>query len=287
MASVGVLGLGAMGGRIARRLLEAGHEVSAWNRSPQKAEALVEAGARPASSPAEVAERVDVVLTMLADPDALMEVVTGSQGLASAGGSFTLVEMSTVGPDAIQQVVEALPDDVEVLDAPVLGSLSEVEAGSLQIFVGGSKELFERWSPLLSELGSPLHVGGLGAGAAAKLVVNSTLLGVLGVLGEALALARGQGLTEETALRVLESSPLGAQVERRRPAIESGDYPLRFRLALARKDAQLVVDTADSAGVDARLAAAVLAWLTDADESGWGDRDYSSILEHISRAPRA
>ena len=278
---VGVLGLGAMGSRMARRLLDAGREVVVWNRSSEKAEPLARDGAQPVSSPAEVARQAEVLLTMVADPAALHQVTAGSDGLASAGGPFTVIEMSTVGPGAIARLVETLPEDVTVLDAPVLGSLSEVEAGSLQIFVGGSDELFERWSPLLSLLGTPLHVGPLGSGAAAKLVANSTLLGVLGVLGEALALGRAQGLEQATVLQVLERSPLGPQIERRRRAVETSDYPLRFRLALARKDAQLVVDTARANGVDAKVAAAVLSWIGEADDAGGGDRDYSSILEHI------
>ena len=168
------------------------------------------------------------------------------------------------------------------MDAPVLGSLSEVESGSLQIFVGGSRELFDTWSPTFEALGAPLHAGPLGSGAAAKLVANSSLFGVLGVLGEALALGRGLGLDREVVLEVLAKSPLGPQVERRRAGLESGEFPLRFRLALARKDAELVADAAERASVDLRLALAALSWIRDADEDGWGERDYSSILARIA-----
>jgi 3-hydroxyisobutyrate dehydrogenase-like beta-hydroxyacid dehydrogenase len=154
----------------------------------------------------------------------------------------------------------------------------EVEAGSLRIFVGGPEPLVERWTPLLSELGTPHHVGPLGSGAAAKLVVNSTLFGVLGVLGEAVALGRGLGLTPEATFDVIASTPVAAQAERRREAIESGDYPRRFSLSLAVKDAELVAEAAAGADVDVKVAAAALAWLREADEAGWGDRDYAEVL---------
>jgi 3-hydroxyisobutyrate dehydrogenase-like beta-hydroxyacid dehydrogenase len=271
-----------MGSRIARRLLDAGHELVVWNRTAEKANELVAAGATRAESPADAARRAEVVLTMLADPDAVRAVVEGQDGIAAgADDSTTVIQQSTVGPAAIASVREALPDAVGLLDAPVLGSLAEVEAGSLRIFVGGPEELVRRWLPLLSELGSPTHVGPLGSGAAAKLVANTTLFGTIGVLGEALALAEGLGLSRETAFEVLAATPVAAQAERRRPSIESRDYPPRFTLALAAKDAELVRQAAEAAGVDLRVAAAARSWLADAERAGLADQDYSVVLETI------
>jgi 3-hydroxyisobutyrate dehydrogenase-like beta-hydroxyacid dehydrogenase len=282
VSRVAVLGLGAMGSRIARRLLDAGHELVVWNRTAEKANELVAAGATRAESPADAARRAEVVLTMLADPDAVRAVVEGQDGIAAgADDSTTVIQQSTVGPAAIASVREALPDAVGLLDAPVLGSLAEVEAGSLRIFVGGPEELVRRWLPLLSELGSPTHVGPLGSGAAAKLVANTTLFGTIGVLGEALALAEGLGLSRETAFEVLAATPVAAQAERRRPSIESRDYPPRFTLALAAKDAELVRQAAEAAGVDLRVAAAARSWLADAERAGLADQDYSVVLETI------
>ena len=174
-----------------------------------------------------------------------------------------------------------LPVGVGLLDAPVLGSITEAEAGRLRVFVGGPTPLVEEWMPLLGTFGSTVHVGPLGAGAAAKLVVNSTLFGVLGLLGEAVALADGLGLSRDAAFDVLSSSPLGAQVERRRPAMEGVDRPVRFSLSLAVKDADLVVQAATDAGVDVRLAPAVRDWLLDAERAGLGARDYSAVLSRI------
>jgi 3-hydroxyisobutyrate dehydrogenase/2-hydroxy-3-oxopropionate reductase len=282
MSTVAVIGLGGMGSRIARRFLEAGHDVVVWNRSPAKADELARRGASPAGSPAEAARRAEAVVTMLSDPAALEEVSEGPAGIAAgAGAETTVIEMSTVGPAAVARLASALGPGTRMLDAPVLGSLSEAESGSLRIFVGGPAELVERWTPLLSALGSPRHVGPLGAGAAAKLVANTTLLGTLGVLGEALALADGLGLSRAAAFDVLAGTPLAAQAERRRAAIESGEFPARFSLTLARKDADLIAASAEEAGVDLRLAEAARAWFVDAEKAGLGERDYSSVLEWI------
>ena len=282
MSVVAFVGLGAMGARMAGRLLGAGHEVIVWNRTPAAARPLVELGAELAETPAEAAGRVEAVLIMVADPGALGAVTEGPEGVAAGvRPSSTVIQMSTVGLPAMERLASALPEGTELLDAPVLGSLAEAESGSLRIFVGGPAALAERWTPLLSALGSPLHVGPLGAGSAAKLVVNSTLFGAIGVLGEALALADALGLSREAAYEVLAASPVAAQVERRRAQIESGEYPPRFSLALALKDAGLVADAAAEQGVDLRLAAAARTWLAEAEEAGWGDRDYSIVLAWI------
>jgi 3-hydroxyisobutyrate dehydrogenase-like beta-hydroxyacid dehydrogenase len=119
-------------------------------------------------------------------------------------------------------------------------------------------------------------------------VANSTLFGALGVLGEALALADALGLARDVTFDVLATTPSAAQAERRRPSLESGDYPRRFALSLALKDAELVAGAATDAGRDLRLAAAARAWLADAEAAGWGERDYSSVLEIIAgRTPPA
>jgi 3-hydroxyisobutyrate dehydrogenase-like beta-hydroxyacid dehydrogenase len=283
VTSVGVLGLGAMGSRIARRLLDAGYEVHVWNRTPERAAPLVAAGAAAAASPREATGASDLVATMLADPDALASVTDGPSGIAAGARAGTLVaEMSTVGPPAIARLRHALPAEVGLVDAPVLGSLSEAEAGTLRIFVGGDHAAYERVRPVLEALGKPLHAGDLGAGAAAKLVANSTLFGALGVLGEAVALADALGIDRAATFEVLAATPIAAQAERRRESFETGEFPRRFRLALALKDATLVNEAAAAEGAELRLAEAARSWLADAVAAGLGDSDYSRLLEHIA-----
>jgi 3-hydroxyisobutyrate dehydrogenase-like beta-hydroxyacid dehydrogenase len=280
--SVAVIGLGAMGSRIARRLLDAGEQVTVWNRTAERAEPLAAAGASVATSPAAAAGSADHVMTMLADPQALIEVMTSPDGLRTGlRPGRTLLEMSTVGPSAVRRLLDLVPEGVELVDAPVLGSISEAEAGTLKVFVGGTAEAAASARPVLEVLGTPLHVGPLGAGAAAKLVANTTLLTTLTALGESLALARGLGLDDERALEVLSTTPLAAQAERRRPVVEGAAVPLRFRLALAVKDAGLIVEEGKSRGVEPRLAAAAAAWFHDALQAGAGEVDYSLIVRHI------
>lgn len=283
MTRIAFLGLGAMGSRMAARLLDADHELRVWNRTPSRMDALTARGAQAAGTPAEAAAGAEVVITMVRDPAALAAVVSGPDGLAaSLDPASVLVEMSTVGPEAVRALPGLLPAGAGVLDAPVLGSLSEAQEGTLRIFVGGPEELAGRWSGLLEALGTPVRVGPLGSGAAAKLVANSTLFGVLGVLGEALALAEGLGLPRDAAFEVLAATPLGAQAERRRPAVEGEDAPTRFALALARKDADLVATAAQAAERQLPVAAAARDWLARAEASGLGEADYSAVLRFIA-----
>jgi 3-hydroxyisobutyrate dehydrogenase/2-hydroxy-3-oxopropionate reductase len=261
-----------MGSRMARRLLDAGHELTVWNRTPERADSL---GVPVAASPAEAAADAEVAITMLADPQALAAVTEGPDGVAAGlRADATLIEMSTVGPAAIERLAGVL--EGELLDAPVLGSLSEAEEGALSIFVGGDEAVFARWRGLLEVLGRPLYVGPSGSGAAAKLVANSTLFDTIAALGEALALADALGLSRETAFEVLAPTPLGAQAERRRAAIESGEFPPRFPLRLARKDARLIHEL----GLDLPVTEAARSWLEETDGD---DRDYSAVLERITR----
>jgi 3-hydroxyisobutyrate dehydrogenase-like beta-hydroxyacid dehydrogenase len=276
MADIAVVGLGAMGSRIARRLIDAGHDVVVWNRDPVKADGFPQR----AVTPADAARRAEIVIVMVSDPTALAEVSEGIDGISTGtADSSTVVQMSTVGVAAVERLESALPDGVALLDAPVLGSLAEVEAGRLYIFAGGADEVVARLSPVLSTLGTVVHVGGVGAGSAAKLVANFSLISVLAALGEAFTLGRHLGLSDQALFDVLAASPLATQAERRRDAIESGAYPPRFALALADKDAQLILDAADD--LDLRVARAVRSWYADAMREGRGAEDNSALIATI------
>jgi 3-hydroxyisobutyrate dehydrogenase-like beta-hydroxyacid dehydrogenase len=261
-----------MGSRIARRLIDAGHELTVWNRTRKKAKPL---DVPLAQSPAEAASQAEVVITMVTDPPALASVTEGPDGVAAgANEQTTVIEMSTVGPAAIERLAAALRGPL--LDAPVLGSLSEAESGTLSIFVGGDEAVFERRRELLDVLGDPIYIGASGSGAAAKLVATSTLINVIAALGEALALADGLGLPRGKAWEILGTTALAAQAQRRRPAFESGEFPPRFPLRLAQKDADLIAQL----GLDLRVTKAASSWLAETDDA---DRDYSSVLGRITR----
>jgi 3-hydroxyisobutyrate dehydrogenase-like beta-hydroxyacid dehydrogenase len=277
---VAFCGLGKMGVPMAARLLGAGHDLTVWNRTPGRAADLVEHGATEAASPAEAAASAEVVVTMLADPDAVEAVVSGVAETIEAGA--TLVEMSTIGPDAVRSLAARVP---AMLDAPVLGSIPQATEGTLKVFVGGDAAVVERCRPVLEPMGTPRHLGPLGAGAAMKLVANSILGALMGGLAEALALADAFELDEAGVLDILAESPIGATVKSKRKLIESGVYPANFKLALAAKDLRLVTEAAEAAGVELRMAAAARSWLERADDHGKGDLDYSAVIADVRGRP--
>ena len=279
MSTVAVVGLGAMGRAFSSRLLSTGHDVVVWNRSPGPVQAAVGEGAVAAPTAADAASRAELTITMVADPAALTAVTEGSDGvLAGAAPGSALLQMATVGPAPVLALAERMPAGVDLVDCPVLGSISEATDGTLSVFVGGDPD---RAADVLSSLGRIVPVGPIGAGSAAKLVANSTLFGVLGILGEALALGEALGLSREATWEVLGASPLAAQAERRRGPLEAGEAPLRFGLALAGKDAALVAEAATAAGVPLPLAEAARGWFVEAIAAGRGEDDYSTILAHI------
>lgn len=282
MARVAVVGLGAMGGRVAKRLCNAGHDVIVWNRSREKLLEVVALGATAVRTPRDSALMSEMVITMVSDPHALRAVTEGDDGLvAGARAGLIVLEMSTVGRPAIHRLSSALPSGVGLVDAPVLGSVTAAETGKLTIFAGGPDALVDRVEPLLSELGTVLHAGPLGAGAASKLIANAALFGTLAVLGEALAMAEAMGLDRRTAATVLASTPLAEQVERRLPSINSKSYPCRFALSLAAKDANLITTEAVSTGAAIPVLAAAGNWMAMADREGRSEQDYTAVLATI------
>lgn len=280
---IAFIGLGHMGSAMAARLLDAGYDLTVWNRTAAKAGPLLERGARQADSPADAATGSDIVITMLTDTAALEQVLFGPGGVAEAiGPGHVLLEMSTVGRDEIRSVAERLPSHVVLVDAPVRGSIPEATEGRLVVFVGADRTTFERVEPILRTLGTPSRVGGLGSGAAMKLVVNSTLAAAMTAAGEAVALGDVLGLDRGTVLDVVANSPVGGVIKAKRKAIENGIYPPSFKLSLARKDLQLVSEAAAEAALDLKVAPAALAWLDQAADAGLGDLDFSSVFKTIT-----
>jgi 3-hydroxyisobutyrate dehydrogenase-like beta-hydroxyacid dehydrogenase len=282
MTTIAFCGLGQMGAPMATRLVDAGHEVTVWNRTAERAAPLVERGARQAATPGEAVKGAELVVTMLADPDAVEEVVCGRDSVADGiSEGATLVEMSTIGPAAVRSLRKKLHTSVGLLDAPVLGSVRQATEGELKIFVGGDPDLFEQWRPVLEQLGTPRHVGHLGGGASMKLVTNLCLGVLMSGLGEALAFADSLGLEQSDVLDVLSESPLGRTTRSKRQNIESGEYPPNFKLSLAAKDMRLVNEAARLASLPLTLTPAAWAWFETAQAAGLGDLDYSAVVDKI------
>jgi 3-hydroxyisobutyrate dehydrogenase-like beta-hydroxyacid dehydrogenase len=282
MAKIGFLGLGEMGTPMASRLLHAGHEVMVWNRSAERTAPLAQEGAAVASSPARAAAGRDFVITMLATPDALEQVLFGAEGLAPAlSPGQILIDMSTVGPDEVRSAAARLPKSASVVDAPVRGSVPQATAGRLDIFVGAADQDYERVRPILETLGSVRHTGGPGSGAAMKLVANLALGAAIVTLGEALALGESLELKRDTLLDVLADSPIGPIVKAKRANVESGQFTPSFKLRHAAKDLKLVTETAAARGRDLKQARANRAWLDEAAEHGAADLDFSAVVATI------
>lgn len=280
MTRVGLVGLGNMGQAMAARLLERGHEVIGWNRSPDSLGRLTARGGTVLNSPRSVAGGAEIVLVTTSDEHALKNVTEGRDGLLAglAESKAPLVQMSTVAPQTCQWLSGVLPPAVGLLDAPVMGSVDAALAGELTVFAGGELETLERCGPVLTDLGEIRWVGPVGAASAAKLVANSALFGLVAHLGETLALAAGLGLDSRTAFDVLAATPLAAQAERRRLSVEKDSYPTRFSLRLAAKDAGLIREAMARHEVEMRLGPATWAWIETALADGYGEDDYTVIL---------
>lgn len=278
MTRVAFLGLGAMGGPMAARLIDAGHDLRVWNRTPGRDHDLVSAGAFRAASPAEAASDAEVAITMLSDPPALEQVLFGAGGVAeSIRPEATLIEMSTVGPGAIRAAAERLAP-VAVLDAPVLGSVPHAQAGTMTIVVGGDEQALGRHAELLGVLGTVLHVGPSGAGATLKLANNAAVMSALVGLGEVLALTDRAGIDPETVLDAMSRGPLGSLVERWRDKITGRIDRVDFRLALARKDLGLALDEAGHAGLRLAVPAAATERVDEAIAAGRGEDDNTAVV---------
>jgi 3-hydroxyisobutyrate dehydrogenase-like beta-hydroxyacid dehydrogenase len=242
-----------------------------------------------AATAAEAGAKADVAVTMLADGGALEAVVLGPEGLAGGLGSGSLlIDMSTVGPSQARKVAEALePRGVAFVDAPVAGSVGPAAEGTLAIMVGGDQEAVERARPLLAILGDPertWHVGRVGAGQAAKLMVNLVLGGVMAVVAEGYTLGRVLGLAPDDALEVLEGASVARQTVRsKREKLRSGDFAdSGFRLGLMHKDLRLALDAARAARTSLPGTERVAELFAGAKGQGRADHDYSAVAGYLA-----
>ena len=234
MDKIAFLGLGSMGLAMARRLLTAGYELTVWNRTAAKAELLASDGAKVAATPAEAVRDADVVVTMLADPDAVHTVVD-AMAPALRSGAY-LIDMSSIGPQSFADVVGKLPEGVTAIDAPVLGSVDRAAAGELVLFVGGDPTPVQA---ILQQFGRITRCGRQGAGSALKIVIITAVIVGVTEIAEAVKLAAAYGLSDDLVRAALANSPLGGAAAR--AFAEGVYYPIR----LAAKDVALATRSAD------------------------------------------
>jgi 3-hydroxyisobutyrate dehydrogenase-like beta-hydroxyacid dehydrogenase len=259
---IGFLGLGEMGGRMARRLEAHGHRVTVWNRTPERARGF----ANTAPSPAGATAGADLAITMVSDVDALDQVTRGLPR------ELLVVDMSTTGPAGARLLAERFD---RACDAPVGGSLSEAEEGSLAIYLGGEPAVADEVEPVLRGLGEVHRMGPLGSGQAIKVIGNLLMLSNVAAVGEALAMAGAAGLDPEATLSALAAGPGDSRAVRAKgPMILAGEFgpPARFPVRLAHKDARLAREM--GGGPYAELAERIYG---QAEQAGRGEQDYSAV----------
>jgi 3-hydroxyisobutyrate dehydrogenase-like beta-hydroxyacid dehydrogenase len=282
---LGFIGLGAMGSRMAGRLLAAGYDLAVYNRGRERTRPLEERGATVASTPANVARQAEIVLVSVADDAAAEAVIAGPDGALSAvRPGAIIINASTVSPQLSRRLAEAaLVKGAWVLDSPVSGSTPQAEEGQLVIFVGGAEAAYQRSLPILSVLGrESFHLGPAGAGSTMKLCVNALLGLGLQALAEAIALGLKAGLERDRFLDVLSATVvLSASQKSKIENVRHEFYPPTFPLRLMAKDFGLVLDAAASVGA-AMPATAAAAEVSAAEAAlqreSRRDEDFSSVV---------
>lgn len=286
---VAFLGLGRMGSPMAANIAAAGFPVTAYNRTIAKAEELAAAaGTQVAATPAAAVAEADIVITMMANADALRDVCDGPAGiLASLRPGAIVIDMGTTGPEAIA----ALDVDVRerggvLLDCPVSGSTATAQAAALTLMVGGPADAVEQARPVLESMSQRIYpLGPVGAGSAMKLAVNLVIFGIMQSVSEALVLAEAAGIDRAQAYDVFENSAVGAPVVKYRHAnfVTPETAPTTFTLELTAKDLGLILGLASTVGTTVPLSEATLAVTRDAIAAGLGDRDVAELAVHLRR----
>jgi 3-hydroxyisobutyrate dehydrogenase-like beta-hydroxyacid dehydrogenase len=287
MSAVGFVGLGAMGGPIAGRLLAAGHELHGTNRTHSKAQPLIERGLTWHNTPREVAAAADVVFSMVSDDAALEAIVSGPDGvLAGLGPGKVYVDMSTVSPKISVELAARVRElGARMLDAPVSGSVPQAEAGTLTIMVGGEETALRRVEPLLDEFGhSVTRIGDNGHGLLLKLAINVSLAAQTLAFSEGLLLAERGGIDPQLAARVMSDSAIGSpMVKARVPMLLDLPEHAWFDVGMMRKDIRLALAAGHDEDVPLPSAAAVDDILVKASDLGYGERDIAALHEALAR----
>jgi 3-hydroxyisobutyrate dehydrogenase len=281
---VAFLGTGLMGQPMAERLLAQGHPLLAYNRTREKAQTLRSVGAEIVETPVEAICRADCVVLMLAHATAIQDVILSQEARAELAGR-TVIQMGTIGPSESQEFQrEVNTAGGDYLEAPVLGSIPQAEAGSLIVMVGASRKQFDQWSSLFQCLGpDPLLIGPVGKAAALKLALNQLIASLTVGFALSLGIVQREGISVDQFMGILRGSALFAPTfEKKLPQMVSGDYgnpnfPTRHLL----KDVNLILNTAQDMELDASGLMGIRTVLEKTNARGWADADYSALFDTI------
>jgi len=286
MAELGYVGLGVMGGGVAKRLLDAGHNVTGWNRTRDKAQWLVDAGMHLADSPREVAERSDIVFTMVTNTAAVQAVTYGPDGIvAGLGSGKVYVDMSTASPENSRALAERVVElGAQMLDAPVSGSVITLEQGKLTVMVGGDDAVFERVRPVLEAIGPKVfHVGPNGAAVTMKIATNLSLAVQMLAFSEGVLLAEKSGIPREKAVEVMLASVIASpMVVYRGPFVLEQPEEAWFDINMMQKDLNLALELGRQLDVPLPTTAVTNEMLTTARALGLEKKDFAALFDALA-----
>lgn len=286
MTRVGFLGLGRMGCAMAPRLLEAGYALTVWNRTPERADSLVANGANTAATPADLAAEADIVISMLADDAAVLDVFEGPDGLLSTPVEGKLfIDMSTLRPSTVIALAERIQaKGAGLVDAPVSGTVGPAKDGQLLVLCGASDADFDRAQPILKVFGRRIvHAGTVGRGALLKLVVNLPLAVYWASLAEAIAMGKLGGLDLQLMLETIQDSSAAlAVLPLKIPSILTAGGPVAFDVSGVQKDLLSMLDTGKGLGVPMPTTEAVLGTYSAAADGGFAASDAVEVVRFLA-----
>jgi 3-hydroxyisobutyrate dehydrogenase-like beta-hydroxyacid dehydrogenase len=287
MANLGFIGLGVMGSRMVKRLLDAGHAVTGYNRTRSKAQWLLDLGMQWGETPAAVARASDMLVSMVANTAALQAVTGGPDGvLAGLCPGAIFVDMSTVSPTVSRTIaVQVAAAGAHMLDAPVSGSVITLETGQLSIMVGGDRSAYERALPILRDIGPKVtYVGGNGLAAAMKIATNLSLAVQMLAFSEGVLLAEKSGIARETAVEVLLNSVIASpMVKYRGPFVLGLPAEAWFDVNMMQKDLLLALEMGRELDVPLPTTAVTNELLTAARGMGLAGEDFAVLFEALAR----
>ncbi len=287
MAKLGFIGLGTMGGPMVQRLLDAGHQVTGYNRTRSRAQWLLDLGMDWADSPREASQSAQVTFTMVRDTEALQAVAQGPDGLlAGLGPGKIYVEMSTVSPASSQELAQQVAaKGARMLDAPVSGSVITLKAGQLSIMVGGDRETYEQARPVLLDIGPTVnYVGGSGLAVMMKIAINLSLPVQILALCEGLLLAEKSGIPREVAMEVLLNSVVASPaLKYRAPLLLDPPSEPLFDVNMIQKDLLLALEMGQRLGVPLPTSATTNQWLNAARGMNLADQDFVVLFQVLAR----
>src|SRR3990172_405953 len=287
MANLGFVGLGVMGGRIAKRLLDADHSLICYNRTKSKADWLLKAGLRWGETPRAVAEAADITFSMVTNTEALQAITGGPEGiLAGLSGGKIYIDMSTASPEFSRHLAKNVAHkDAYMLDAPVSGSVVTLEEGRLSVMVAGDAQIFEQVKPILEDIGPKVnYVGDNGLAVTMKIATNLSLAVQMLAFSEGVLLAEKSGIPRETAVEVLLNSEIASpMVKYRGPFVLETPDEAWFDVNMMQKDMNLALELGQQLSVPLPTTAITNEFLTAARGMGLANEGFAIAFEVLAR----